>query len=319
MDEKMLTVCLPTYKREAKLHERLAELKVAIDSLNQKNFHVSVVVIENDPHSELKPDWFEVIKTKANVGAPANVIRCVEAVSDGWLWICSDDDVIHPHSLIAIFKAIRNFPQSGLLCFGRSDFEGQYFYQDADLFVPNLNTFSELISLGNCVYKLEPDFNVIPTLYHYNSSMCPQFILALECLKVNGKFVLSSEKLVAPIPTDLSEQWSYLNAFLNFSLVCNYPNLTLFESKKLNKIIWQSLPGMKVVYASLIYLDVSKSLKTGASLNLLYRISSRAPLSKKIKLVPLKFILLMPPIILKLILNIGQRCLGRKISVKLPT
>ena len=92
---KILTICIPTYNRPQALNDQLQVL------LPQLNNEVKLIVRDNNSNYDIKKlfpelnyDKFEYIRNDFNIGADANIARCMENCNTKWLWILGDDDLI---------------------------------------------------------------------------------------------------------------------------------------------------------------------------------------------------------------------------------
>ena len=109
INNKILTICIPTYNRPSKLNDQLRVL------LPQLNDEVKLVVRDNHSNYNIKKlfpglnyDKFEYKINDQNIGADANIARCIETCDTKWLWILGDDDLIKNDSVLTILNLLKS-------------------------------------------------------------------------------------------------------------------------------------------------------------------------------------------------------------------
>lgn len=126
MENKFLTIAIPTYNRPQYLKECLDIL------CPQLNDEIKIVVRDNcssnyDFPSFIKPyvDQYSVIavQNSMNIGGDASVARCFEDCDTDWICILGDDDYIQEGGLIKILHVLKNNQNSIFVKFN-SKFSG---------------------------------------------------------------------------------------------------------------------------------------------------------------------------------------------------
>ena len=106
-----VSILIPTYKRATYLEEALNSIK----SQEKCNFNVEVIVINNDPASDMSDviEHFKELKNIAfyqnerNIGMIGNMNRCAELAHGYYLAYLHDDDLLHNNYLCSIEKALK--------------------------------------------------------------------------------------------------------------------------------------------------------------------------------------------------------------------
>ena len=104
-----LTVAIPTFDRNQTLREHLASL------LPQLTPDCTLLIIDNcspTPVIETIRDLLDgypslsvrVDRNQTNIGAGANILRCLERCETEWLWVLGDDDRPRPDAVGRIMK-----------------------------------------------------------------------------------------------------------------------------------------------------------------------------------------------------------------------
>jgi hypothetical protein len=136
----MLSICIPTYKREEYLLQNLNKI---VD--NASRYNMEIVICDNDPAGNgLKDKLLEFhypnilyIKNNENIGIDRNMIKTAEIARGNYcLWL-GDDDILNNNSLDEINKVINN--------------------NDYDLILLNTNWISEDLSSTGEVWKYNED------------------------------------------------------------------------------------------------------------------------------------------------------------------
>lgn len=88
-----LTITIPTYNRPEKIQKQVRWV------LPQLRTNVRLIVYDNcspipveSLFTKTELEQFTIVRNSVNVGADANIARCLESVDDGWAWPLSDDD-----------------------------------------------------------------------------------------------------------------------------------------------------------------------------------------------------------------------------------
>jgi len=319
----LLTVAIPTFSRFNKLTVRINSIISQINNLNDLNGKIQLLVIDNATPNinkkviqNLRSKGVNYVINSFNIGASANVIKCFEHALGNYLWIVSDDDGIHLNALKLILSDLKKNPDVNLFIY--DDNSINLYGAGTDSYIASIKSFSTQISLGNCIYKIDCLNDKINILYHYVSSMCPQFIAGLICVNSNGIFCYRSKSLVTRYKLEGEEiQWPYLSAYQMFNIVTAFPLISISSAIKLRRLIWASLPKIRVMIASICYLrEQGGDLKN--LLNIYLYILQQAPFYKKLLIILGLPIIILPKRILFYMFIAINKFRSRKIKVSMP-
>jgi len=242
INNKILTICIPTYNRPKALKDQLRIL------LPQLNNEVKLVVRDNNSNYNLKKESpelnygkFEYIRNDFNIGADANIARCMETCDTKWLWILGDDDLIKNNTVLRILDLLKSNSDCCYINMQAkiekkvTGFKGFANYFELKGAFPN----SFCTSL--CLYNAEKLKSEMFFYYRNVSIMITQFTFLLKYLQNNPseKCLFSTEPIIDYQSLDIS--WSREEFIIYTSLI-----IYIFSDKKafLNKNIFKSLGTM---------------------------------------------------------------------------
>lgn len=242
----ILTITIPTYNRNDILKQHLNAL------LPQLTKHISIVVYDNFsdvPVAEtLKNEIknysnLKVIRNKVNVGACANIIKCIEECDSKWMWLLSDDDTPLENSIKTALEYISLYPDASNI-----NFKSEYTFQrEKDILIEGQNEFIEkidninnffLISLN--IYNIEKIKFNLRFAHIFSYTMVPHFVLLLISLVDKNIVIFAKEKLVIQNNTDkeINESWSPIPLCMGLPLLFELPiNVTKKNRQKLTELI----------------------------------------------------------------------------------
>jgi glycosyltransferase involved in cell wall biosynthesis len=131
MNQKRLTIAIPTYNRASLLNTRLSLLAKEIDGLEDDceilisdncSTDDTVEVIERW-QSEFKPGCLTINRNSKNIGAVKNISLCINSASAKHVWVSSDDDNIFEGTIAKIINNLKSSPEVGLLFLNYSVFD----------------------------------------------------------------------------------------------------------------------------------------------------------------------------------------------------
>lgn len=128
INERFLTIGIPTYNRGSKLDRLLENLYAQIDREGLSNL-VEILVSDNsstdDTHLVLKKYSatkvnFTYIIQESNVGFDLNVLSIYKKSKWEYVWLLADDDIPVPRALTKIINALKaNLPEILMFSFGQ--------------------------------------------------------------------------------------------------------------------------------------------------------------------------------------------------------
>jgi glycosyltransferase involved in cell wall biosynthesis len=244
-----LTVAIPTYDRNATLRKHLALL------MPQLTPECRLLIIDNcsptpviDTISDLLAAYPEVNarvdRNRVNVGAGANLLRCIERCETEWVWVLSDDDLPKPDAIETILRNAAKDPDC--VFFNYSTVfkirEESFTTTGVDDFVERLDEFGNLVFISTGIFRTSA---MLPTLkygYIYCYSWAPFVAMLLHALGDRGRVCFSAEHIVEYHQTD-EKRWSYINWGLGMGLLLDAP-LQPETRTRLAKRIVKSVPSL---------------------------------------------------------------------------
>jgi hypothetical protein len=282
-----ITFAIPTFDRYEKLCQRILEL-------NQLRNDFEIIILDNaSNYNTEKFENFKVEITKPvkfirntfNYGAPVNIIKCFELCTTKYLWIISDDDPLNIYNIQNCLDIILENLDVDYFNFGFHDLEKNdesYYGFGIDEIIEKSISYSNLIFPANSVYNVNIIKKNIHKLYHYTSSMCPQFMAAILILDKNGRFCLHDIEVAKVVINNDPDfvQWSYLMGYAGFDFILSSPHLGPKSSLRLRNLIYESLPNWRILIGSIVIL-INEDVNT-SYISLLRYISYKSPFSIRI-------------------------------------
>lgn len=214
-----LTICIPTYNRFSKLKKQVGSI------LTQLGPNDRIIVLDNctpleewNPNDEIFNDRRITLKqNSSNVGANANVMKCMDIVEDGWLWILSDDDEILSDALLKI-RAHLDQESVDYINF-RSELAKGYV---ADRVCNNINEylieigkdFGNHLLISNNLYRVSALKKFMKFSFLGCFTNTPHISPVIMALQNGGKLLLSEQQIVHWVPpADKTKSWRIISLF----------------------------------------------------------------------------------------------------------
>ena len=218
MDDKILTIGIPTYNREKYL-KRCLDLV-----LSQKTDRVAIVVQDNASTSydfysfieQYKEYDVEFRRNSVNIGGDANIARLFENCSTEWLWVLGDDDMISEGAVQTVLDSIDDNNDAIFIKLNSK-------YERNTIGLSEFaNVFKERWSFGRCFFISEGLHNIKITqndiYYHYRylSTSCAQVLRVMRHLAENPtrKCVFLNKPIISNQCCDIPS-WSYVEYMYN--------------------------------------------------------------------------------------------------------
>lgn len=112
MDNRLLTIAIPTYNRAALLDKCLAAIAAQFVSVEQQ---VEVLISNNaaTDHTREIVEKYRVVfplfhyhENETNIGPDLNIAKCFELAETKYVWIFSDDDILLPRTLVPLVQEL---------------------------------------------------------------------------------------------------------------------------------------------------------------------------------------------------------------------
>ena len=116
----MISICIPTYNREASLYRLLAILIPQCKGLN-----VEIIISDNGSSDGTEQiclelgknlDMLHYLKHKSNLGFAENLVTVLKAGTGQYLWMLGDDEILQNNALERIVTTLAREQPSWLLC-----------------------------------------------------------------------------------------------------------------------------------------------------------------------------------------------------------
>jgi glycosyltransferase involved in cell wall biosynthesis len=236
--KKLLTIAIPTFNRNQIL---LKNVEIILQ--NTSNWF-GVIILDNcsdepvvDTLSDFKKKCPEtdltIIRNSVNIGANANILRCIENVNSEYIWIIGDDDFINPDILGTIYDKIRSGKPLWINLY--EDISGwqpardqSYCLNNLAEFLAHLKSINELVFISTNIYKVDCIKKGVSDGYHYQSTMAPHLISMLsgiEKYKYGGTYLICIEKPFQSLSNnkDPNTSWPLYRAFIGIFSISKVP------------------------------------------------------------------------------------------------
>jgi hypothetical protein len=223
-----LTIAIPTYDRNDLLHRHVAEL------LPQLTSDVCLIILDNASPKPVRDTLGEllgqcpsaavrIIRHRVNIGASANVMRCMELCETPWLWILGDDDRPMANSVTIALSAIQQHNDHLFI-----SFNGMYRAVDREIhtdglvdFVDNIPNFANMTLISSNLVHVEKMTPYLRLGYFYAYSLYPYPACLLSTLAAEGgKCCFSPLQLIEWGP---QSDWSRILAGKGFGILLDVP------------------------------------------------------------------------------------------------
>lgn len=231
MTEFELTVAIPTYNRNELLSRHLAKL------LPQLGAGCRLLVVDNCSPTPVQETLapllrefpavpVEIVRNRANIGANANILRCLERCETPYIWIIGDDDDVKPDAIEIIRRTIGEHPDPLFFNFSWDKIREKGFTtRGLREFVDQLDGSTNLPWISHEVWRCDLLTPQLKYGYQYTYSMLPHVVTLLMSIGDEGACYFSTEQLMSfePRAHPVEQQWSWINLALGFPTVFDLP------------------------------------------------------------------------------------------------
>lgn len=146
----MLTLCVPTYKRNEELEHCLNSL------LEQENLHTivsEIIISDNNPQNILTDSLLKLIKqnkiitytkNRENIGCHPNFLKLLLSAKTEWILFVSDDDAFeNTYSLTKIYESIKSNSDISLFFSSRGYYENEQLKLISRFFIKSKKIFPD--------------------------------------------------------------------------------------------------------------------------------------------------------------------------------
>lgn len=253
--ELILTIAVPTYNRKEQIRKQIAMI------LPQLSEEVCLVVRDNNSSYNIEDLFdstekakFQILHNPMNIGADANIARCVETCTTKWLWVLGDDDFVSEEAVRKVLEMIKLYDSYVWINLNTKFDEEFVGFQQ---FVENLNTissFGDSFWISKCIYNMEKLRSEMNVYYANLSSMIPQLIFLLSYLIKNPSEKIVRLKMNVFTYNDPNISWNMRDYVLNTGLI-----FSSFPSNQKRFIVNNILKTLTSIHLSCINLKMDDS------------------------------------------------------------
>ncbi len=261
---KQLTIAIPTYNRNSTL---LANIQILLPQLTPA---CKLLIVDNcsdvpvaDTLQGILARYpqldYQIVRNRINIGANANIMRCMETCDTEWIWMLSDDDKVHTDAIERILKLMASRPECVYLNFSFDGVRQQSFTtRGIEDFVEKLDYSSNLPWISSSVYRASAMLSNLRFGYLYAYSLLPHVVTLLVTVGESGVCYWSDEQLinVEEASTPVEQQWSMINLALGHPVVFDLPLPAHVRAELARKLLvtnrGESISFQMVVYQLLL-------------------------------------------------------------------
>jgi abequosyltransferase len=246
---KKLTIAIPTFGRPKMLAECVARIAVQLDGDSELLVidNASAVAAEQvlKPFLDSRPALpISIVRNRTNIGANANILRCLELANTDWVWIVGDDDFLTDGAIAAVLLAIRTCPDAIFLSFVATNYKrkGESISCGVSGAIEDLDSFPNLLFISTGVYYRPAMLESLKFGYHFAYSCAPHLAVLFTALGANGKVYWRTETIIHRPPSNEDGHFDFTVKFLGLPTLLELPIPAEFRSVLLKKIE-QDLPS----------------------------------------------------------------------------
>ena len=252
MDNKILTVSIPTYNRPEQLKRTL---ELLLPQLTEQCFlrildNHSIIPVKEYTESIIGhfPNVkYEIVRNKINVGADNNIMRCFEYCDTDWLWTLGDDDIIESNAIAIIFEDINDYKEAFNINYYSPSINHPIRKKISLGFgikgnIENMDSFGASIFISSNVYnyKLIKTRTDLSLAYHYTYSCASQWFILYSSL-LNDGLTVSSPKIICKNGVDSFLSYR-THSTVNLSIAKGFASiLELLTEKKFKRLLINKL------------------------------------------------------------------------------
>jgi len=213
----MLTIAIPTYNRNKEVVETISSI------LRQLNDNCNLLILDNASDIAVSDSILEkgidlneyshvkLIRNNTNIGAAANLLRCIELCSTGWLWILGDDDLPKSDSVNEVLKDLYTYSDFTFInyCSLHHKRENQVISSGITEFLNAMNNWGQINFTSLCILnadQLKPYLR-FGFMYAYSWS-CINACLFSRIVDKGGKALFSDKIILSEIDrADNDNKW----------------------------------------------------------------------------------------------------------------
>lgn len=255
-----LTICIPTFNRFEKLTRQVASL------LSQLNDSERLIIIDNATPGNCWEKCDEIFNdprisiciNSNNIGLTGNLLKCLDVVQHGWMWLLSDDETILSNALNTIRNYINHTDADfiNFKCEMARGFQADRLCNGIDNYLSEIkDDFGNHLLISNNVFNVAAYKKYMKFAYWGCYTNAPHIAPVIMALNHNANILLSSSQIVSWTPPLKNESWRMVS---HFSIIYLADLLSNSRSRiEMIRILIRSLPALEVLVAQLAYNIIS--------------------------------------------------------------
>lgn len=263
---KPLTVAIPTYNRNGILKENL---EVLLPQLSANASQVRLCLFDNcSPvpieesvgallHDFPQVEW-EIVRHRANIGANANIMRCLETCDTTWLWMLGDDDTPRADAVSCILQDIAAHPHALYLNYAfDSKRETPYMTCGLHELFERMDLSANLPWISSSVYRADLMRGALKYGYQFTYAMLPHVATLLMSVGEEGQccFLREGLILIPDAPPETEQQWSHVNLALGVPIIYDLPLGSRWRQEAMQRLLvtnWGPSLNLRIVTFQLL-------------------------------------------------------------------
>ncbi len=277
MNNKVLTIAIPTYNRIPQLKRTLERL---VPQLNDLCYLLildnhSDVLVEKEVKellSELDSSQYHVHHNRVNIGGDPNIHKCFEYCTTKWLWTLSDDDLIEADAIKTIFETIKEYPEALNINFYSPHLlhpvrhSSDLFYGKEGL-IDSIDVFGASIFISSNIYNMSKISNYWESCRR-TYSCASQWLIILFNIS-DEEFVVRSNRTIV-INDYSTEKYTPVNLPIvnSFISILNIPLHVNLRKKLMRKIL--TIDDGWITFQNIVKLLIIEYFRLGKQLDIFF-------------------------------------------------
>lgn len=219
MENFELLVAIPTYNRPTQIQNQVRSV------IKQLRENVKLVVRDN--YSQIPVETlftaeelsqFTIVRNVVNIGADANIARCLETAGDCWVWTLGDDDIISDNAIDTIIQVISSHRDYCYINFAsKKDIETNSFEELLNYW-KIIGSFGTSFFMSACVFNMTRLKSSLRWYYEFLTSQMGQICFVIKHIEANPeeKCLFTNSRIIA---VNTPGGWNPINLVSNSSLI----------------------------------------------------------------------------------------------------
>jgi glycosyltransferase involved in cell wall biosynthesis len=158
MNNKVLSICIPTYNRSRCIREQLSRLSLVDKEVLEK---VEILISDNcspDDTQQVIESYYNLldfvyIRNNENIGPDSNFLQCIRKATGKYVWLLGDDDFINQNNISKLLEIISNHEFGLVHIIKQQNEDNDYLiYTNNEDFIKEIGIYITFMS-GNIIRK----------------------------------------------------------------------------------------------------------------------------------------------------------------------